>query len=149
MSLPKFEVPVGAINGVNTTFFVSTPYSSGSTAFFLNGQLKRIDFDDGWFETNPASGEVTAKEPPVTGDVVQIFYLDTSPALPGEEVTPLRGRITSLGGSAVAGRLRDSEVLVGAVLLSGGVGGRLIDPEPVGGLLDETERLSGRLAEVC
>jgi hypothetical protein len=76
MATPHFEVPAGDVDGVNTVFTVAAPYRPGSTALFLNGQLKRADYDDGWTESNPETGEVTLAEAPLTDDVVQVFYLD-------------------------------------------------------------------------
>lgn len=108
MPQPRFEVPTGPIDGVNTTFFVSRPYSAGSVAVFVNGQLKRRDLGDGWIETAPAIGQVDLKEAPrndLSPEVVQIFYLDTSPAMVGEEVTMLRGTIVAL--TEIVGRLRE------------------------------------------
>jgi hypothetical protein len=58
-------------------------YTPGSTAVFLNGQLKRPSSTgilDGWVETSPILGTVTLDEAPLTDDVVQVFYLDTNPS---------------------------------------------------------------------
>jgi hypothetical protein len=86
MATPRFEVPSGTIDGVNTTFTVSTPYQPGSSAVFINGMLMREDLVDGWYETNPAAGIIDLKEAPRVGpsgmgceDVIQVFFLDTSP----------------------------------------------------------------------
>lgn len=81
MPIPHFEVPTGVVDGVNKTFYTSLPYSPRSTAVFLNGQLKRQDFEDGWVETDPSSGRIDLREAPkisVGPDVVQVFYLDTT-----------------------------------------------------------------------
>ena len=83
MPLPHFEVPTGVIDGVNTVFNVSQAYRPGTTAVFLTGLLLRADYDDGWTESDPSTGEITLKEPPrvtkITPDVVQVFYIDLSP----------------------------------------------------------------------
>ena len=94
-ALPKIEVASGAIDGVNQTFTVSGPYVAFTVAVFLNGQLKRRDFVDGWAETNPAGGAVTLAEPPQAGDVVQVYFLDALAAGQMEvvEVCPLVGTI--------------------------------------------------------
>lgn len=93
MTTPRFEVPSGLIDGANMVFTVSNPYQAGSTAVFINGALMRIDLTDGWTESNPAGGEVTLNEAPRVGpsgsgdpDVIQVFYLDTSPAVIDLEV---------------------------------------------------------------
>lgn len=75
MQLPKIEVPSGVIDGVNTLFITSEPYVPGQLYVFLNGLLQRRDYDDGWIETNPATGAVTLKEAPQTTDVLQIYYI--------------------------------------------------------------------------
>lgn len=93
MPTPRFEVPAGAIDGVNKVFILSRSYTPGSVAAFLNGQLKREDYEDGWVETDPVAGIVTLKEAPIAFgspdplDVVQIFYIDTEPDPP--EVEPV------------------------------------------------------------
>jgi hypothetical protein len=80
--IPHFEVPAGAIDGANVLFTTAMSYTPGSTAVFINGQLKRpagVGILDGWTETSPVLGTVTLDEAPLTDDVVQIFYLDTNP----------------------------------------------------------------------
>lgn len=101
MATPHFEVLSGTIDGVNTTFTVSTAYLPGSVAVFINGLLMREDLDDGWIETNPATGTIDLKEAPRVGpsgggdpDVLQAFFLDTAPSIiEVREVCPLVGRI--------------------------------------------------------
>lgn len=100
MATPRFEVALGVSDGVNLVFFTPTaPYLPGSVAVFLNGQLKRADFMDGWVETNPVTGEVDLLIAPLGGappDVVQIFYLDDSvpvAGVPEAEITRLHGTV--------------------------------------------------------
>jgi hypothetical protein len=102
----KFEVAAGAIDGVNVVFTVVAPYVPLSVAVFLNGQLKRRDFGDGWTETTPAAGVVTLAEPPIDGDVVQIFYIDASPGASNDtvEVCPLVGKLVEV--EALKGELQ-------------------------------------------
>jgi len=66
------EVPSGSINGLNKLFETSTPYQSGSVMVFLNGQLKRQDFDDGWVELGGKAFEM--KEPPETEDALLVYF---------------------------------------------------------------------------
>lgn len=119
MALPHFEVASGPIDGVNQVFTVSVGYAVGSTAVFLNGQLKRVDFADGWVESNPAGGEVTLDQAPLVGDVVQMFFLDMSPALPGEEVTPLFGIIDEI--DELSGQLLEVCPIIGVLEACDGV----------------------------
>jgi hypothetical protein len=79
MAQPQFEVLTGTIDGVNTTFTTSVPYTPTTTAVFVSGQLKRPDLDDGWLETDPTTGTIDFKIAPIVGDVLQAFYLDTLP----------------------------------------------------------------------
>jgi hypothetical protein len=84
MGIPRFEILTGVVDGVNTTFFTPVAYTPGSLAVFVNGQLKRADYNDGWIEANPATGEVTLKEaprpcPPDLDEVIQAFFIDTTP----------------------------------------------------------------------
>lgn len=147
MPLPRFEVAVGPVDGVNTIFRVSTAYLPGTLAPFLNGQLKRADYDDGWTEADPPTGEFKLNEPPLVGDDVQAFFLDTSPVLVSETVT------------ALLGVLSDSDDLVGGLSLSTDVSAILSDEDALEGVLVEeidmtaglveTDDLVGTLREVC
>lgn len=99
MPSPRFEVPSGTVDGSNTIFIVSMPYSSGTTAVFRNGLLQEKSLDDGWFETSPNLGIVTLKIAPSAfgyPDIIQIFFLDQSPSpapLPESLVFKLKGII--------------------------------------------------------
>lgn len=101
MATPRFEVLSGTIDGVNTTFTVSTAYQPGSTAVFINGLLMREDLVDGWIETDPSTGTIDLKEAPRDGpsggpcpDVLQMFFLDTAPStIEIREVCPIVGTI--------------------------------------------------------
>jgi hypothetical protein len=150
MPVPRFEVPLGTVDGVNTTFFVSMPYQVGSTAVFLNGLLTERSLDDGWFETDPSTGEITLKEAPKSigdcPDVIQVFYLDTSPALPETEVTPLEGLLVPVGD--LFGMLGDTDAILGAIAPAEGLFGEVSGPVLVSGVVVDTEPLSG-LLEVC
>lgn len=111
MATPRFEVAIGVVDGANLIFYTPTPYLLGSAAVFLNGQLKRADFADGWVESNPSLGEVTLLQPPQPAafgnpdDVVQVFYLDpTSPVaeVPDTEITVLHAVVLDTVDALVA-----------------------------------------------
>ncbi len=72
------EVGLGIVDGANTTFFTSKPYQFGTVMYLLNGLLKVKEYDDGFVETDPLTGEIQLKEAPLTGDVVQFTYIVTS-----------------------------------------------------------------------
>jgi hypothetical protein len=69
---PLIEVPTGPIDGSNRDFYTSVSYQTGSTEVWLNGQLKRPDWADGWVEVPP--NRVRLNVAPEVGDVVQVFY---------------------------------------------------------------------------
>lgn len=152
MPLPHFEVAQGVIDGANVIFTVSQAYKPGTTAVFLNGLLLRADYPDGWTESNPATGEITLKEPPrvtkITPDVVQVFYIDLSPdVLEAVIVCRLEGRLTA--SDAMEGHLLPSDTLRGSVDVSGGLEGFL---EPLPALRAELQdhgAIEGHLEEVC
>jgi hypothetical protein len=147
VSIPKFEVASGVIDGLNKTFTVSVAYSSNTTAVFLNGVLYRRDWDNGWVETNPAMGIVDLIEAPILGDVVQIFFTDATGPQLEEECTPLHGHLVEVG--YLRGRLLDAELRLGSVVDLGLLDGRLLDPHLVLGVLDDPEVLRAQLHEVC
>jgi hypothetical protein len=81
MPTPRLEVPSGAVNGTNQAFTTSVPYTAGTLSVWINGQLKRQDLEDGWAETSPTTGVFTMGVAPKTGDIIQVFFLDRTPAL--------------------------------------------------------------------
>jgi hypothetical protein len=73
MSFPLIEVPLGLVNGFNRDFEVNTDYVPDSVRFFRNGVLLRRDLDNGWWELG--GKRLRLKEIPLTGDVLQVYYL--------------------------------------------------------------------------
>lgn len=145
---PHFEVAAGGIDGVNKTFFTVLSYLPSTTAVFLNGQLLVTDFENGWVETDPAVGRFDLNEAPVPGDVVQIFYLDTttSPA-DIDIVIPIKGTITDV--SALQGFMSEVETRTGQVQEEAGLQGQLQQMQAMNGVLKDPEELSGKLREIC
>lgn len=152
MPWPHFEVPAGAVDGANLVFVVSQPYKPGSTAVFLNGLLQERSLEDGWVETDPALGIVTLKEPPRGNpsgypDIIQIFYLDTSPVLPETEISSrLTGTIVASEEIAEAVIL-DSSLLEVELSSSAEVSGVVSSVGLLSAVVSETEELEGFLAE--
>lgn len=147
MAIPRFEVAFGAIDGFNTVYSVSTGYRPASTAVFLNGQLKRADFTDGWTETDPVAGVITLNEPPLEADVVQVFFTDSGTGvLPGEEVTPLRGTIKA--AADLLGRLQPILELRGKTEGSSILNGRMLPTGSISAKVAEIHQLRGTL-EIC
>lgn len=112
---PKFETASGAIDGLNTVFSVSSPYTVGTLAVLLNGQLKSADLEDGFSEASPPTGTFTMNEAPLPGDTVQAFYLDT-------EETPDKTRfvfgLEAVVGSQLAVEVEDVDVSARIVRVS-------------------------------
>lgn len=143
----KFEVAAGAVDGVNMTFVVSAPYRPNSVAAFLNGQLKRRDFVDGWVETSPATGVVTLNEPPIEGDVVQIFYIDDTPGLADDtvEVSPLVGKLVEV--EALSGLAVPTLEVRGSLVSGDDLSGTFVSMDFLSAALVDVERLHGTIAE--
>lgn len=133
-TLPHFEPLTGTVDGVNTVFTTSTAYIAGATVLFLRGIPRRIDWDDGWFETNPATGVVTLKKPPLLDDDVQMLWLELVPVEVGTEVTPLSGIINSL------------EELFGRVQDRGSLSGCLSSISPLCATLQISQPVSGQIS---
>lgn len=149
MPVPRFEVPLGAVDGVNLVFTTSVPYKPGSTAVFLNGLLQEPSLDDGWAETSPATGVVTLKEAPRSIgdclDVIQIFFIDTSPSLPEEVVTGICGTLDSV--DTVCGILKEQVSLCGEVEMEIVLVAGLELEAPFRGLIESEVELVGLLTE--
>lgn len=113
---PIFEQASGVVDGVNTDFWTSLPYTAGTLAVFLDGQLLK---NAEWVE---AGGNVfSLVSPPLLSSEVQVFYLDTSVEAGVKVIERLRGSVTasslkgSLQGTAVL-RARVQGVAMGGVL---------------------------------
>ena len=128
------------------------PYQPGSSAVFVNGLLQERSLDDGWVESDPGAGEITLKEAPQgtpTGfpDVLQMFFIDTSPDLPEVVLYRLHGRLRE--SETLDGRLVALGHLRGAVSELEGLSGHLVGVTSMTGRVDEVERLTGRLVLTC
>lgn len=70
-------VLAGAVNGVNTTYTVSTGvYKSGTLKVFKNNLLLIQGTGEDWVETTPASGIFDFNTAPLSGDVITVEYSD-------------------------------------------------------------------------
>lgn len=149
MPSPRFEVPAGLVNGVNVVFTVSMPYGPGSTAVFINGMLMERSLDDGWFETSPSTGVVTLKEAPRGigngPDVIQIFFIDTSPALPETIVVNLKGIIRAR--KPLVGTLRSHQLVTGHIFPTPPLLGHLEERKDLRGSLKMQPRMKATIKE--
>jgi hypothetical protein len=133
MGIPHFEVLSGAVNGVNLVFTTSVPYTAGTLAVYLNGQLLLNPGGNPWTETNPATGAVTihSEELPETGDVVAAFYLDTTNAYTGEEVEQIYGSINEI------------DDLAGILVTAQNLSANVYEPDTLSGILTDQEIEAG------
>jgi hypothetical protein len=148
MPSPRFEIPAGVVDGVNTVFTVSMPYGPGSTAVFINGILQERSLDDGWFETSPDLGVVTMKVPPSAfgyPDVIQIFFIDRSLALPETIVVNIKGIIRARRG--LRGTLRTTQLMTGHVSTAPTVHGHLDVRKDLRGYIKATPPLKATIKE--
>ena len=146
MGQPRFEVPSGTIDGVNTIYSVSVPYVAGSTAVWINGILLEQTLLDGWLESNPATGEITLKEAPrgsgTCPDVLQVFFKDTSADLPETVITEICGTI-EMERSLCGFLVQEEGNLIGTIS-DVSISGTLADDEPqICGVLEDSEALIG------
>ena len=151
MGSPRFEVPSGTIDGVNTVFTVSMPYRAGSTAVFLNGALQERSLDDGWFETDPDTGIITLKEAPRSSgacpDVLQVFYLDTAPPLPETQIFRLKGKIKD--ALSLKGKFEDAMSLKGVIDPQEELKGKLRSSVAMKAVIKPDQKLKAVICEVC
>jgi len=148
MGQPRFEVPSGTIDNVNTVFTVSVPYVAGSTAVWINGALLEQTLDDGWIESNPATGEITLKEAPRSSgacpDVLQVFFKDTSADLPETVVSEICGTIVA-DGDLCGTLMLTEDVLIGSIGTEEVLCGVLSDdvPSQLCGVLETVDEIVG------
>jgi len=150
VAIPIFEVPTGVIDGVNTTFTVSSAYVVGSTAVYLNGQLKVKTFLDGWTETDPLAGIITLTEAPLDGDVIQIFYIGETPSSQiDEEIIPLESTI-EIEDDVVSYLIEDDAIFSKLEELDDSIVNSILDEDTdiLATLDEEPQELNGIL-EVC
>jgi len=141
-----YEALTGTIDGVNRVFFFSVPYTPGTAAIFLNGQLLTHPSGNPWTETDPSTGEVTLDVgcEPLAGDVVAGVAIDT--AEPNEvEITEITGSIDALGN--VGGVLDVQDDAVGDIDAVACIGGLVSSETELTGSLEPTACIGGILEE--
>lgn len=146
MPQPQFEPMVGAIDGANAVFTTPTPYTVGTVAVYVNGQLQMHNLGNPWVETDPGAGTVTLSFAPQGGDTVVAFYLDTTPVLPETEIEELEGTLSPTDD--LVGGLDDADTLAGSLDEDDSLTGALEADSPLAGSLDEVDYLEGEL-DVC
>ncbi len=150
----RIVVAQGTIDGANTVFACGEPYVPGSAAYILNGRIHNAQAARGpenafgFFELSPDSGTIQVDNPPLVGDVVQIFFWDRK-VVPAPAVTQLTGTVAS--GQRIQGSVRpvEPEQLTGVVAsqpLRGTI--REVEPERLTGTV-RPSRLVGTIRERC
>lgn len=156
MGTARIETGTGTIDGVNTVFFVSTPYKVGSVQYFLNGQLKVKEFDDGCVEISSLDREIHVKEAPLPGDVVQFYFIDTTDATDTEVITvgavsgglsinEATNLIAQIPANTAAAEIRG---LVAHSTVNGGVGAVTVS-NAISGTIQTTTTLTATIKGDC
>lgn len=135
----------GAVDGANTVYTTPTPYTAGTLAVYLNGQLQMHHLGNPWTETDPSTGMATLSFAPQAGDTVAAFYLDTTPIVAETEIEILDGTIEDVDG--IAGELILSDDLAGYVDDVEALTGEL-SIDSLEGTIEDVESLEGELI-VC
>ena len=142
------EVPAGSIDGANKTFTTSKAYAPGTLHVFLNGQLKRADLDDGFIEVNPATGVFEMKEAPLTGDVVQVFYIDEASLGAGGEDFPTLVIGVVESDKALEGDFTAVGSLASVLVVEDGLDSTLKIEEGLDSMLSGLDSLTGTI-KIC
>jgi hypothetical protein len=145
MPQPQFESLLGTIDSVNTVFTTPTPYTAGTLAVYMNGQLQMHHAGNPWTETDPSSGAVTLTFAPEPGDTVAAFYLDTTPIVPETEIEVLEGTINEVDD--ITGELVATADLAGSIEEVETLAG-VLDFDYLEGTIEDVETLEGELV-VC
>ncbi len=82
MGLPRIDKATGTVDSSNKIFVVPNPYVAGTLVAIINGRQLDPALDNGWTESDPASGEFTFKIAPRSagpiaddpGDLVTAYY---------------------------------------------------------------------------
>jgi len=138
---------IGTIDGVNTLFNTGIPYTPNTFAGFTNGQLTKAANDDGWIETDPSTGDVTWKEAPKPGDVLQGFLLDTSAALPEVVITKLSGTVRPVND--LSGSISGTDFISASVSGVDELSALLSGQDSIDGTVSPVVSISGRIQVVC
>jgi hypothetical protein len=124
MGQPRFDLANGACDGVNTLFVTLLPYTPGTLAVFVNGQLKSRTLDDGWTELDPNAGTFVITAPPEPNDVIQTFFIDLLPAL--ERVAAI---------SLIYGKIYTVEELSGTISEANAVAAKIATVDQINAVL--------------
>ncbi len=129
---------IGAIDGTNTTFTVSSGlYLTGTLIVCVNGVVLLQGGADDWTETDPATGTFDLNVPPVPGDVVTAIYQISGGSTPqtgiqfddensnplGSPATVDEFEITSATPGTVTGTRVGNKIIYTIVPGGGGGGG--------------------------
>lgn len=142
MGFPRIELLAGVVNGINTDFTTPTPYTPNTLTAIVDGQLREKSLDDGFIEQDPDTGLVRFKIAPLTGSLLQAFYIDRSFS---EEVQELRGNIQDTEN--VAGAIQSQSEVSAALMASEQITATLENQTEIQGHLNDIEYLTGFISE--
>lgn len=149
MAEPRFELLTGAIDGANAAFYTSVPYTAGTVALYVNGQLLLNRGGNPWTETDPAAGLVTlhaADHVLAPDDEIAAFYLDTTTS-PDQIVIEEMVGVLSDVPDGLAGVLAAEDELVGSVAEEDRLAGVVVTEDALAGTVAAEDRLAGILEE--
>jgi len=105
----RLEDLTSQIDGITDTFQTTFDYETGSLKIFINGQLKKREWEDGWVEMGGKKFKVP--EPPLVGDTLHVFYKDTLPTVSFK--IDLKGKL--IEKEKLVGKLIEREILRGVL----------------------------------
>ena len=146
MPNPRFQVAVGAVDGVNRTYETSVDYTADTLVVFRNGAMTERSADNGWVELGGSQFEMKAA--PLTRDVIHVFFMDT---LPSEgiaievEVEKIIGVIEPIG--EVVGFMNPVESIDVVVQDVSPMIGVVLDDGEVLGIIEEEQAILGYVRE--
>lgn len=70
---PVFRTLIGSTNGANRIFETPTEFAPGTVRVAINGFILDPTQPDGWIEIG--RNRIQMKEAPLSGDVLQAFYI--------------------------------------------------------------------------
>lgn len=106
MPVPRYEFAVGGVDGVNVNFSAPGPYVADSLQVFVDG----VVLPETWTELVPGLGTFSLDDPPALGQVVRVFFLDSSQSLiQVEEVCGIEGTLIEI--DEIIGTLEEVDTL--------------------------------------
>jgi len=126
MAVTKVEIAIGAINGVNLTYFTTTAYLSSTVRAILNGQM----LPPGCItEVDSNTGEVLLDPDavPRVGDVLMLLWTDSDSI-----ISDLENAV-----QGITGYIKEDVGLEASLLTDVSLSGQIVEEDIFGALSDE------------